>query len=158
LTKDGPVNEKKISYAIIDDTLRAVRPELRFCRIEGNTEFLQKVSAGDVAYFYDMLYRGRMVHLQNSDSLWQAIGSDYLLVFYLRYGLSMNTFDHVDRKRARIEAELWDCTEPEVVWRASADGWCSHKNISDVRFLAHGIGRIISGLPALTPSYDQNTW
>jgi hypothetical protein len=159
LTEEGPISEKKIPYSLLSDTLRIHRPELKFNLIQSNRyASFHKVAPQDILDFYAMLYHGRMVQLQTVDTVWKAIGFDYLLVFYVRYGMSVHTFNRAARKQVRLEAELWDCNELEAVWRVTADGTCLSNNVSDIQFLTYGIGTIVSALPALTPSYDKGTW
>lgn len=159
LTKEGPVDSGRFPLPVLIDTIRHRRSDLNFSALDGTHKaFYSVISEPDRAGFFSMLFNGKMLTSARFDTVWQAVASDYLMVFNLRQGMSINTFDRVSQKTMRIEAELWDCSSYEVVWRAEVDGSSYRKDLSDRTFLCAGIGDVVSTLPAVLPSYEKSAW
>lgn len=159
LDRGGALNGKHFTFAHISDTLEERRKDLKFKGICWNAkECLSQVASEDLDSLFQILYESKLLKVNQFDTIWQTFEGRYLLVFYLRKAMSIYTFNKIVRKRVLVEAELWDCREVEVVWRASVDGTCTKKQVTDAEFLASGAGTIIGLLPKVLPEYEEGRW
>ena len=139
--------------------IRSTRPDLDFIEPDSVHRRLKHFLAPtDLRHLRSLLYKGDVVALQALDTVWRAVGYDYLLAFRLRRGMHIRTFNQMMRKRFLIEAELWDCREIETVWRVIIDGKCSRPGYSDRRFLLESLESATSALPSALPAYDSKSW
>ncbi|MBN1308317.1 MAG: hypothetical protein JXA18_10400 [Chitinispirillaceae bacterium] len=159
LNAGGPVPGTKLPSTAMIAALRKKRPDLRLQGADDvHAALSSMLPAVALERYYRLLFNGEVVALQSADSLWKAVGADYLLVVRLRYGMDIRTFNHRSRKRIGLEAELWDCAAMETAWRISMLGTCNRAGISDQRFLVEAFGEIAAALPATAPSYDTKSW
>ncbi len=159
LTDRGPVTGTKLPSATVVAMVRKERPGLQVREADSvHTALLSALSGQALERYYNLLYKGEIVSLQNADSLWKAVGTDYLLVIRLRHGMDIRTFNQMSRKRINLEAELWDCPAMETVWRVSVLGTCNRAGFSDQKFLIEAIRTIVDALPSPLPSYDTKPW
>lgn len=159
LTRDGPIEDKHFPVTLLVNTLRQRRSDIKFSDSDVKRVLLQTgISQEDRDTFFLLLFNGKMIHLQKCDSIWNEIPGDYLLVYNIRNGMSVTTFKKMSQKTVTIEAELWDCSNYEVVWRAIAGGNSTRRDFTDVQLIAAGIGEVISVLPHTIPSYDNSKW
>lgn len=159
LSDTGIPPPKTISSAAIVKKIRENRSDLVYSGPDSVFERLKNQSGeAAVAQFRSELFNGDMGILLTSDSLWHAVGNDYLLVIRLRRGMYIRTFNQMIRKRFIVEAELWDCREIETVWRVVVDGSCSRPGYSDRKILLEALGSIAAALPASLPAYDTKSW
>ncbi len=109
------------------------------------------------AEFIDDAYRGAMVKLKSSDSVWNTIHADYMVVTRLREGKNIRNTGRV-RMYAVIETELWQVKNREVVHRikvkneenAQYDDFNSL--ICDMTIASY------NGLPALDARTHRKNW
>ena len=148
-----------LSSGKITKKIRSARPDLHFMEPDSVYRRLTYALApADMRHFRSLLFRGDLVALQALDTVWRAVGYDYLLAFRLRRGMYIKTFNQMMRKRFLIEAELWDCREMETVWRVIIDGKCSRPGYTDRQFLLESLESVTLALPAALPAYDSKTW
>lgn len=159
LTDTGVVTAEVLPSKEIVKKIRSTRPDLNFKESDSVYHRLgHSLVRTDLQRFRSLLYKGDLVALQALDTVWRAVGYDYLFVLRLRRGMHIKTFNQMMRKRFLIEAELWDCREIETVWRVIIDGKCSRPGITDRRFLLESLESVISALPAALPAYDSKSW
>lgn len=116
-------------------------------------------SAGEDALdsFYMSLAKGEMVTLQGAAQQWKSVGSDFLMVLKLTYGIRIKRGDETTR-RWWLEGELWDCDSMEVVWRTAVDCRVAGKSSSDRQLLLASICRVFEALPPVVPGYGREKW
>jgi len=108
--------------------------------------------------FYTCLYKGEMVALQTMEKPWKQIGSDYLMVLKMTYGLRIKTDEKNSTRRLRLEGELWDCDSIEVLWRVAVDSRVRGEMDTDRQVLLDAICRVFEALPAVIPGYGKGRW
>jgi hypothetical protein len=159
LTDTGSVQPGTIPSELIVKKVRLVRPDLDFMEPDSvDARLRRSLGAEEVRRFRSLLYNGDVVALQAMDTVWRAVGYDYLLAIRLQRGMYIKTFNQMMRKRYVIEAELWDCSEVETTWRVIIDGTCTRKGYSDRRFLLASLEQITAALPSAVPAYDTKSW
>ena len=155
----GDVPGRDVSSAMIGQKFRSTRPDLLFREPDSVFGRLQRMLPDtEAAGFRSLLYHGDVVALQALDTVWKNLGYDFLLVVRLRRGMYIKTFNQIMRKRFLVEAELWDCTEAETVWRVIIDGKCSRPGYSDRQFLLESLVMVATALPSALPAYDTKSW
>jgi hypothetical protein len=160
LTAKGPVYGKKLQFSEIIENIKGDRPELTFIDADKFHALLShQMTEEDRNKFYQMLYTEEIVALQTSDSLWKAVTTDFVLVFRLRQGMDIHTFNQMTRKKVTLEAELWEPATMETVWRTKIYGTCSNRGVSDQKFLSAALRKGVTALPNVAPSYnDSKPW
>lgn len=157
LLSDG-VDKAVLSDKKLLETLKKTLPDLRVNRIEELEIAFKKNNKSELlANFYEKLYKSDMVFLQTSDSIWNLIQSDYLVVIRVKGGYSFKTFKSKILKRLDLETELWDCKNMEVVWRGCVESSCA-RNRPDRLLFSDAIKKALGQLPSPVPSYDDREW
>lgn len=108
--------------------------------------------------FYTSLYKGEMVTLQTMEKPWKQIGSDYLMVLKLTYGLRVKSGEKKSARRLRLEGELWDCDSIEVLWRVAVDSHVRGEMNTDRQVLLDAICQVFEALPPVIPGYGKGRW
>lgn len=108
--------------------------------------------------FYTCLYKGEMIALQSMEKPWKQIGSDYLMVLKLTYGLRIMSGKEKSARRLRLEGELWDCDSIEVLWRVAVDSRIMGEKNTDRQVLLDAICRVFEALPPVIPGYGKGRW
>ena len=108
--------------------------------------------------FYTCLFKGKMVELQAMEKPWKQIGSDYLMVLKLTYGLRIMSGKEKSARRLRLEGELWDCDSIEVLWRVAVDCRIMGEKNTDRQVLLDAICRVFEALPPVIPGYGKGRW
>lgn len=159
LTRQGAVMRDMRASREIVKLIAKERPDVAVVPSDQVEQMLcEKLDSVALHRFYQLLYQGDVTALQVLDTVWNALTVDYLMVIRMRNGMNIRTFNRVARKRLALEAELWDRTAMEAVWRVSVNGFCGRAGISDRRFIDEAIKKIYAELPATLPSYDTKTW
>lgn len=141
------------------DSLQKYSPGINFDVLdrEQHKSFYKLVSQDTLDLFFRLLSEGNIVQLQNMETIWKLISTDFLLVFTLRYAATMATFNKVKKKKIRIEAELWNCSEYEVVWRRMITG-TTYDSDPDIGLVLGALGKIAALLPVPAQAYDNSKW
>lgn len=159
LTRQGAVMRDVQTSREMVKLIKKERPDIAVVATDQVEQmFHEKLDSAALDRFYKLLYQGDVMALQVLDTVWNALTVDYLMVIRMRSGMNIRTFNRVARKRLALEAELWDRTAMETVWRVSVNGFCGRVGISDRRFIDEAIKEIYAELPATMPAYDTKTW
>ena len=144
------------------DILKSVsksRSDLRLISVrEMEKRFREKWGSDSLQLFYKMLSLGEIIQLQNSDSLWNGIGTRYFMALRLKSASKIKSFNRSVRKRISLEAELWDRELTGVVWRVVVNGLCIDESIQDSKFISSAIVKAYEKLPVILPAYDSKDW
>ena len=146
------------TYMLLNHAVNA-RPDLKFVPYVDTEKKVADQWGREVLHsFYIQLFKSDMITLQTSDSLWKATGCDYYLVNRLKNGSNIKSFDNSERKKIEIEAELWDCSTNEPVWRQVVNGVCPDGKQTDAQFVKDALSRVLKEIPELLPAYDNKHW
>ena len=159
LTRNGPVFGAKLPSSAVAEMIRKTRPDLLIHDADSiHAALSSRLPTATLQRYYRLLFEGEVVSVQTEDSLWNAVTTDYLLVVRMRHGMDIRTFNQRSKKRINLEAELWDRSAMETVWRITVIGTCSHVGYSDQQFLIEAMGRVAAALPPSAPAYDTKAW
>jgi hypothetical protein len=139
--------------------LKNLRKDLRFKPFtEVKNQFT--ISSGTFACdsLFSILASGSVVQIQLLDKFWKSLDCDYLMILRIRDAMNIHTFDNVNRKRIRIEADLWSVKNQESVWRYEIFGIAEGKNVGDREIINRAINKVFESLPATVPSYESGVW
>lgn len=157
LSHQGPLEAGELESGSILKQLSKTHPELD---LVGTDEFeksaVRRGGLSRLESFYNGLYAGDMLTL-GADSLWEAVEFPFLLVFRLKSGALVRSFDLGSKKQFEIECELWDSGKREVLWRSVCSGESSEQ-IEDSRLLFASMGRLMESIPAVQPGYEPGSW
>jgi len=123
------------------------------------THLLMQLGADSLNRIYKQLFSSDMFILKQLDSLWEALGEQYLLIFRLSDGSRIKLFDGAEISRVFLEAEIWDPTLRSVVWRAETRQR-SQQNHSDLEMLRRGLASLVRAVPRPRQGYidRQEDW
>lgn len=156
LTAAGPVLGEKIAYSEIIERIKEERTDLKWIDADSvHVMFTRKMTGDERETFYALLYNARIVALQTADTLWRKVTPDFLIVFRLRHGMDIRTFNQLTRKKVIIEVELWEPASRETVWRTTIHGSCNNRGVSEREFLEAALQRGAVALPGVLPSYNE---
>ncbi len=107
---------------------------------------------------FSILANGSVVEIQLLDKFWKLLDCDYLMIMRIRDAMNIHTFNNVNRKRIRIEADLWSVKNQESVWRYEVYGIADGKNVGDRGLINSAIHKAYELLPVTIPSYESGSW
>lgn len=158
-TPRGVVVDGELTSRIEIETINKKRRTLPLVPHELFEEQYTATSGKDALdSFYTGLYKGEMVALQSMEKPWKQIGSDYLMVLKLTYGLRVMSGKEKSARRLRLEGELWDCDSIEVLWRVAVDSRIMGERHTDRQVLLDAICRVFEALPPVIPGYGKGRW
>ena len=96
--------------------------------------------------------------MQTVDTFWNGVPTDYLLVVRVIYGMDVHTFNRRNRKKFRLEAELWNRNEMEVVWRVAVKGVSDRRTITHQKLIGDALEKVLLELPVTLPNYEPGKW
>jgi hypothetical protein len=108
--------------------------------------------------FYTRLFKGDIVGLQTSDTVWQSMPSRYLLIMKLTYGTRVKTLDAQVLRRLTMEAEVWDVRAAEVVMRLAVIGSESQGRTPDAKFFHATMNALFRQLPGVRHVEHNEQW
>ncbi len=161
LTKNGPDTVGYISPRRQSQLLRKARGDLnviyredvekKYCSIRGRDK-------ASLDRFYASLYKGEMVAVQTSDSVWQAVNAAYLFAVRIRYAAIIRGFDGNAHRRLALEAEVWNVAAAEAVWRVEVTGFDERPSSSDGRFVEEAVREALKNIPGFLPAKGEEDW
>jgi hypothetical protein len=107
---------------------------------------------------FSILASGSVVEIQLLDKFWKQLDCDYLMIMRIRDAMNIHTFNNVNRKRIRIEADLWSVKNQESVWRYEIFGIAEGTSVSDRGIINRAIQKAYETLPVTVPSYESGSW
>jgi len=108
--------------------------------------------------FYKSILLGELLKTTANDSVWAVFPCRYLLTVRLISGMTIKTFEQKEKKKVRLEGEMWDSKNPGVVWRSEVYGFEIDAGRSDGDFIASGIKSLFSTLPSFLPVFNEENW
>jgi hypothetical protein len=158
LTAQGPSAAFPLSPRNQSMVIQKVRDDLRL--IDGEEfekKYLSTHDGRSLSFFYRSLFKGNVVEVQTSDSVWKAVDAAYLLAVRLKYAAAIRGFDGNTRRRLCLETELWDVKTAETVWRVEVKGFGGVKDADDT-FINGAVGEAFSRLPGVLPAANEKDW
>jgi hypothetical protein len=139
--------------------LKDFRKDLRF---KPFTEVMNQFTISSGTFVCDSLFSiiasGSVVEIQLLDKFWKSLDCDYFMIMRIRDAMNIHTFNNVNRKRIRIEADLWSVKNQESVWRYEIFGIAEGHSIGDREIINRAIYKVYESLPATIPSYESGLW
>lgn len=109
--------------------------------------------------FYRVLAGNDILALQTRNNrFWELMPASYLLIIRIVRGLHIKTYQRQQKKKAVLEAELWNTRTREVVWRCETQGADIHADRSEELFIQAGILSIVRLLQDNSPVSEQKNW
>ena len=110
--------------------------------------------------FYAALLKDSVLAVQNNDTLWSALkkNAPHIMVVRIINAARIKDFRGMLKRRASLEAAIWDTEKREVVWRAHVRASAMDKNLSDGEFVWSAISAVFSQLPASVPGSNELGW
>ena len=159
ITRAGFESGSALTPAAIVSEAGKKRQDLRF---EKPDDFIARFRARhgdeDLDRICQEFFQGAMVSLQTNTAFWQELGSDYLMVLKLTYGLKARTVGEQTVRQMRIEGELWECDSSEVVWRTVVEGRYRGSLTTDTDVILRAVARLVDALPPVTRGYGKGSW
>ncbi|HMA65311.1 MAG: hypothetical protein ACM31E_01725 [Fibrobacterota bacterium] len=139
--------------------LKDFRKDLRF---KPFTEVMNQFTISSGTFVCDSLFSiiasGSVVEIQLLDKFWKSLDCDYFMIMRIRDAMNIHTFNNVNRKRIRIEADLWSVKNQESVWRYEIFGIAEGHSVGDREIINRAIHKVYESLPATIPSYESGLW
>ena len=155
LTPNGFDTSSALSPEEMQRWLKKNRRDLHFSIDRGfETAYVDNHDSASLAGFYNNLFKGEMVPVQTSDSVWSAIKLPFVLAVRLKGGATIKDFEHTAHRVLLLEAELWDVKNAEPVWRVGLTGRSNNRREGDVEFVVKAVREIFKALPVAP--YDEN--
>ncbi len=108
--------------------------------------------------FYMALIKNDILALNALDTVWNGIPGRYLLTIRVTTGVRINSFDDIVKRKADLEAELWDSKKIEIIWRGQSSGYEMDPEVSDAAFIMKGIQTLFMLLPEFIPVREEDNW
>jgi len=139
--------------------LKDMRKDLRF---KPFTEVRNQFTISSGTFVCDSLFsiiaNGSVIEIQLLDRFWKSLDCDYLMIMRISDAMNIHTFNNVNRKRIRIEADLWSVKNQESVWRYEIFGIAEGNSVGDREVINRAIHKVYESLPATIPSYESGLW
>lgn len=107
---------------------------------------------------FTLLGGNSILSVQSLDSFWQSVDCDFIMVMHIKDAMHIKTFNNKERKRVRLEAELWKCKDQEVIWRTEVFGIADGDKLTDRETIDLAVMKAYSELPGTIPSYENEKW
>jgi hypothetical protein len=145
--------------SVLIGEIKKARPDLRLKR---PAAFLKRYETRYGSNALDSLYQnffnGAIVALQTDVRIWKEVGSGYLMVLKLTFGLKTKSLDDRTLRQMRLEGELWDCDSSEVVWRSVVDSRSKSIMETDKDVLLKAVVKLFSAMPPALDGYGKGLW
>jgi len=139
--------------------LKKLRKDLRLkVFTEAKNQFTISSGTFTCDSLFSILAYGSVVEIQLLDKFWKSLDCDYLMIMRIRDAMNVHTFNNVNRKRIRIEADLWSVKNQESVWRYEIYGLADGNNVGDRELINSAIHKAYELLPVTIPSYESGPW
>jgi hypothetical protein len=159
LTRNGNDTASYFSPRQQIKILQRIRNDLHFSTPDVfEQKYLSAHDSLSLARFYQSLYKGEVVEAQTSDSIWKAMDAPYVLFVRVLYAVTIRSFDGNSQRNLHLDAELWDVSSAENVWRVEVTGFDKSKGATDARFLTGGLYEAFGKLPGYLPANNENNW
>ena len=129
-----------------------------YLRKDFEKKYLSSHSKDSLDNFYTNLFEKDMLSLAGSDTVWNSMSGRYLIVIRLNEGMSIKSFDGLQKRKIVLEGELWHTKRHEVVWRVQSSGFEMKKKVSDAEFIAQGVEEIFKQIPEFLSIRNEENW
>jgi|GEM_PF-1688312 len=159
LTHGGIAKAESFSFDAYGEMARDALPAMDVIGADSlHSVLLGRLGEEAFEHYCTLLFTGEIAVLQTCDSLWNAVGADYLLVVRIHRGMDIRTFNNVRSRRLALEAEVWDCAGREVAWRHGVSASCDRTEVPDEKLITEAVRVALVSLPRSQPSYDTKSW
>jgi hypothetical protein len=159
LTARGPEKNEQFRPAVIIAEAKKVRTDLQWRKPDRFIDrYRMKYGNEALDTLFTDFYRGKIVVLQTSKSIWPQVGGGYLMVLRLNYGMKATSLDKHTLRQMKIEGELWDCDSSEVVWRAGVNARSRLGNQTDRDVFLKALVKLLETLPVPLKGYGKGSW
>ncbi len=121
-------------------------------------KYLSLHSKDSLDRFYTILFEKDILSLAAKDSVWNSMPGQYLILIRLNNGMSIKSFDGLQKRKIVLESELWHTKRHEVVWRLKTSGFEMKKKVSDAEFIAQGVEEIFKQIPEFLSVRNEENW
>jgi hypothetical protein len=159
IASQGAETGDQFGPSVLIGEIKKARPDIQLQRPDA---FLKRYESRYGSDALDTLYRnffnGAIVALQTDGRVWKEVGSGYLMVLKLTFGLKTKSLDDRTLRQIRLEGELWDCDSGEVVWRSVVDSRSKSIMETDKDILLKAVVKLFSVMPPVLEGYGKGRW
>ena len=159
LTKAGLDTTPALSPQKISKLLLSARNDMEpVTKEEFETRYSTRHDTASLSAFYRLLFKGNVVALANSDSVWKEMGTNYCFAARITNALTIHGFNGLVKRRMSMETELWDVDSAEVILRIQVQASATGDRLTDVDFITSALAAAFEKLPAFAPSANEQKW
>jgi len=159
LTKFGIDTTTSLSPQRIGKLLQAVRPDVEpVTREEFETRYSVNHDTASLSAFYRLLFKGNVVAVANSDSVWKEMKTAYCFAARITNALTIRGFNGLVKRRLNMEAELWDVDSAEAVLRIRVQASAQGEALTDAEFIRTALAAAFEKMPVFAPSSNDQNW
>jgi hypothetical protein len=159
LTKQGIDTTPALSPAKIGKLLQEARSDVEpVTKEEFETRYSAHHDTASLSSFYRLLFKGNVVALSNSDSIWSEMKTAYCCATRITNAITIKGFNNIITRRMNMETELWDVDSAEVVLRIQVRASARGERITDAEFISSAIRAAFEKLPVFAPSTNEQNW
>jgi hypothetical protein len=151
--------DSALSPLVLKSLLLALRTDLVvYFKEDFEQRFLQRNSKSALTAFYKHLFASETVALQTSDSAWASMPARYVLAIRIISAGRVRDFHGTMQREVRLEAELWNVENAEVVERIGSRGTDPDVKTSDADYIKLIVQEVYKQLPAYKPALHEQGW
>ena len=159
LTASGADTTSALSGRHIGKLFQAARPDVEpVTKEEFETRYATDHDTASLSAFYRLLFKGAMVPLANSDSVWKEMKTAYCLATRVTNALTIRDFNGVVKRRMILETELWNVDSAEAVLRISVQASAMSQALTDAEFIKAALAAAFEKLPVFAPASNEQNW
>jgi hypothetical protein len=159
LTKAGLDTTTALSPQKISKLLLAARNDMDpVTKEEFETRYSVRHDTASLAAFYRELFKGNVVALSNSDSVWKEMKTAFCFASRITNALTIHGFNGIVKRRMNLETELWDVDSAEVVLRIQVQASATGDRLTDAEFIKSALAAAFEKLPVFAPSANEQKW
>jgi hypothetical protein len=157
--KSGLDTNASVSPQRISKLLLAARGDVEpVTKEEFETRYSARHDTASLSSFYGLLFKGTMVALANSDSVWKEMKTTYCLAVRITNAINIKGFNGLVKRRMDLETELWNVDSAEVVLRIQVQASARGERITDAEFIRNALRAAFEKLPVFAPSTNEQNW
>ena len=158
-TKSGLDTTASLSPRRISKLFLAVRGDIEpVTKEEFETRYAARRDTASLSAFYRLLFKGDIVALANSDSVWKEMKTTYCLAARITNAITIKGFNGLVTRRLNLETELWNVDSAEVVLRIQVQASARGEGITDAEFITNSLRAAFEKLPMFAPSTNEQNW
>jgi hypothetical protein len=158
-TKSGLDTTASLSGQRISKLFLAARSDIEpVTKEEFETRYAARRDTASLSAFYRLLFKGDIVALANSDSVWKEMKTTYCLAARITNAITIKGFNGLVTRRLNLETELWNVDNAETVLRIQVQASARGDGITDAEFIRNALSAAFEKLPGFAPSTNEQNW